>query len=543
MFEPGRYAPKAGTLASTACITLAFPPVEWAPLICFGLVPWLFALKRCATIREAVAQGLWLNLLLGTAAFFWIAYAVPHYLGVSFLAGIFALLLHALLSQLPLTAFATLHWLASRATAPKRFIDLLSLAALYTGIDWAMPKLFQDALGVALHGDPALRQLVAFGGVPLLTFVVLLMNLGLFSLASEYRARAKGAAGAFRAVRAPLIWVALPLVGFYALGSYEYRRIGRILATPERIVRVGLVQGNVADEMKRRWARGDAEAARESLDVYLRATEALIATQSEPPEIVIWPETSYPGVFRKPENDAQLLLNVAFDRFVAARGTAIIFGAYDREDRTDRRVLRNALYFVQPSRNQSPRELSPMQVYHKSILLPVGEYFPLLAEETIRRWLPHSAHFSAGAGAKVYTLKLADGDMLRLGPAICYEDLFSDHTARLADEGAEVLVNVSNDSWFGDYGAARLHLILATLRSVETRLPQIRATNTGYSGLILPNGDLQHATDFGSEAVRAIRLPIIAPLSTLRLDWGEWFGPASLVLGLFALRRNRGGAA
>jgi apolipoprotein N-acyltransferase len=273
------------------------------------------------------------------------------------------------------------------------------------------------------------------------------------------------------------------------------------------------------------------------LEIYLRATRGLFEPGAKP-ELVIWPETTYPGVFRKPENDAQLALNVAFDRSIAARGTPLVFGAYDREDRLDRRVLRNALYFVEPAREQARHELSPMQAYHKSILLPIGEYFPLLDEETVRRWLPHSAHFSRGEGARVYALSLGEGEAIQLGPSICYEDLFSSHTAELANLGAELLVNVSNDSWFGDYGAARLHLIVATLRSVETRLPQVRATNSGYSGLILPNGDVLHETRFGSKEAKTIPVPIIEPAPTLRTRWGDWFGPASLALGLVSLRRR-----
>jgi apolipoprotein N-acyltransferase len=538
MTHPRRYGPSPGTLASTVCIALALPPVEWPALIWIGLIPWLFALERCKTIWEAIAQGFWLNFLLGFAGAFWVAYAVPRYLGVSLLVGVLALVLHSLVHQLQLVVFAGAHWSRARAAAPRSFLGLVSVALLYTGIDWMTPKLFQDTLGIALHGSPALRQLAAIGGAPLLTFVVLLVNLGLFALAREYSAGPRERGGLARLMLVRVLWIALPLVGFYALGAYEYARIGRLIESPKRVLRVGLVQGSVADELKNRWARGDADAARESLEIYLRATRGLFEAGAKP-EFVIWPEASYPGIFRKPENDAQLALNVAFDRSIAARGTPLVFGAYDREDRLDRRVLRNALYFVQPAREQARHELSPMQVYHKWILFPIGEYLPLLDEETVRRWLPNAAHFSRGEGARVYALSLGEGEAIQLGPSICYEDFFSSHTAELAKLGAELLVNVSNDSWFGDYGAARLHLIAAKLRSVETRLPQVRATNSGYSGLILPNGDLLHATRFGREEAKTLPVPIIEPAPTLRTRWGDWFGPASLALGLVSLRRKQ----
>jgi apolipoprotein N-acyltransferase len=406
-----RYGPRPGTLASTACIALAFPPVEWPALIWIGLIPWLFALERCKRASEAIAQGFWLNFLLGFTSAFWVAYAVPRYLGVSLLVGVLALVLHALVHQLQLAVFAGAHWGSKRAAVPQSLLGLTSVALLYTGIDWATPKLFQDTLGFALHGYPALRQLAAIGGAPLLTFIVLLVNLGLFTLAREYSARRRGSAETARLPLSRVLWIALPLAGFWALGAYEYAQISRSLRSPGRTLRVGLVQGNVADELKNRWARGDADAAKESLDVYLRATRRLFEPRSKP-ELVIWPETSFPGIFRKPENDAQLGLNVAFDRYIAAQGTPLVFGAYDREDRLDRRVLRNAVYLVQPGPQVDPapdrRVLPVAGPGHRAALAsPVG---PLLA----RRRRPRLRNF-AGRGRDDPAGAL---DLLR-GPLLC----------------------------------------------------------------------------------------------------------------------------
>jgi apolipoprotein N-acyltransferase len=126
--------------------------------------------------------------------------------------------------------------------------------------------------------------------------------------------------------------------------------------------------------------------------------------------------------------------------------------------------------------------------------------------------------------------------------AICYADFFAEHTAALARQGAELLVNVSNDSWFGGEMPARHHFAIARLRSVETRLPQVRATDTGYSALVLPTGEVAVRTAHGETAALSVSVPITPGSRTLIERWGDWFGPAAAILattGLLLLRRHR----
>jgi len=529
-----RWLPAPGTLATTVLIALAVPPLEFAPLIWVAFVPWLAALEGRRSVAETILQGLWLDFLLGFASTFWVAAAVPRYLGASWAVGGLALVVHAAIHQLQFAAFAGIVWWRTRATPARTLAHLVLLALLYTGIDWAMPKIFRDTIGIALHDFANLRQLAAFGGTPLLTFLVMVVNLGLFAVYRAVAADPGEPRDRWRAGVRPGLRIGVVFAACYALALFESARVDRWLATPARVVQVGFVQGNVNGEIKKRWARGDADAARAALDVYWRATERLLAGGAAP-DFVVWPETTYPGIFRKPEHDAQLLLNVAFDRKVAAAGVPLVFGAYDREDRADRRVLQNALYVVEPLPGQAPGQLSPMRVYHKSMLLPIGEYVPGLAEDTVRAWFPRAAHFAHGDGPQVLPVALANGGRVRIGPAICYEDLFPDYAAETARKGAELLVNISNDSWLGDLGAARFHLIFARLRSIETRLPQLRVTNSGYSALILPNGELRHATAFGVESSGNLPVPLFEGGAPLRVRWGDWFGPASLALGLGSL--------
>lgn len=535
------YRPNRGTLLSVALVAPVFPPLELHGFVWIALVPWLLGLRSCGSMKEAATQGFWLNFLIGFFWAYWLPLAVPQYLGLPLALGILALTLNTSIHQLHMVLVAAaLHWLLRRAEAPLSIATLVLIALLYTGLDWIMPGIFQHTLGIALHDYRSLVQLVEVGGAPLLTFVVLIVNLCLFSivqialdLSQAKRVRRLG-------FIARAVLVAAVILGSWGYGAIRYRQVSAAIDASTRTVRVGMVQGNVPNDIKRRWRDGDHESARQTLDLYLRSTQELFE-QPTRPDLIVWPETSYPGIFRKPENQAQASLNVSLDRYIAQQGTPFVLGAYDREDRTDIRILRNAIFFIEPAPDQPVAALSRMTIYHKYILFPVGEYLPLASERVVRKWLPAAGSFSRGEGPKVVAVDLPGHDEpLELGPSICYEDLFPSHAIGLARGGAELLVNVSNDSWFGDYGLPRFHLIFAKLRSIETRLPQVRVTNTGYSALILPNGDVRRESEYGRRQAITWSVPITRQPESLITAWGDWFGPTSLIVAIAGMLLMRG---
>lgn len=536
-----KFAPSFGTAVSAALLVLSFPPFEVSSLVWIALVPWFFALARCESLLGAMVQGFWLNLLLGLLGTPWVASTAERYLDLTTTGGVLVWLAHACVHQAQLIVFAAIYWKLLRARPPGRFADLVFVAALYVVVDWATPKVFRDTLGLVLHDYPGLRMLAAFGGTWVLSFVVVLINgcfyAGAGALVHDRASRTLPARRS-RAI-VPATWALGAIVVFVVLGRFALWQTTQALDAAPRSIRVGIVQGNVSNSRRRAWAQGDADAARETLETYVGGTSALLR-RNPPPDLVVWPETAFPGIFRQPESEAQLRLNVAFDRFIASTETPIVFGAYDREPRADRRVLRNAIFVVTPRIDQGAEVLSPMDVYHKSILFPGGEYVPFATAAVVDRWFPNSTHFGRGEGPKVVEVLEPP---VRLGPSICYEDLFAAHAIELANAGADLLINVSNDSWFGPTGAPRWHLIMAAMRSVETGLPQVRATNSGYSALILPTGEIRGITPLGQARFEVYEVPRLLPAPTLRMRLGDWFGVACLLYGggwwLCTRRRSR----
>jgi apolipoprotein N-acyltransferase len=130
---------------------------------------------------------------------------------------------------------------------------------------------------------------------------------------------------------------------------------------------------------------------------------------------------------------------------------------------------------------------------------------------------------------------LSGGRVLKVAPLICYEDVFPGYVAEAVRQGAELIVTISNDSWFGASAGPKLHLTLASFRSIETRLPQVRATNSGISALISPTGEIVHQVQTGQRAGVLMAVPQTEPVGTLMVAWGDWFGPTALVLGTVLL--------
>jgi apolipoprotein N-acyltransferase len=504
------------------------PPLELGALVWVALVPWMLVVARASNARAALVQALWLEWIVGIGWGWWLPEAVADFFAVPVGVGVIALALNASIHQLHWLPFA---WCVRRASiAPgstrATVIALFLLPAAYCAFDWVLPGIFQHGLGATLHDLPRLRQTAAIGGVPMLTGLVIIVNLAL-AVVARAGLEHDGAERRPRTIGLAVAAAGLPLAAALLYGEHRLTQLAIGDDATGPALRVAIVQGNVDGEVKRRWSRGDPDAARTALDVYLDATRRLLASRSGI-DLVVWPETAYPGIYRRPESEFQARLNADFDRFIHTSGVPIVFGAYDREDRTDRRILRNALFAVQAEPGQARTTLSPSQRYVKTILFPLGETVPWSSapDEASPFW--PAARFSPGDGPAVLSIRRpGEGSTVQIGPLICYEDLFTRHVVALEHLGANLLVNVSNDSWFRDRGEPRLHLIYARMRSVEIGLPQVRVTNTGYSAVILPSGKLAHSTAYGARTADVVDVALRRPIArTLIARWGDWFGGA-----------------
>ncbi|MFW5735523.1 MAG: apolipoprotein N-acyltransferase [Oceanidesulfovibrio sp.] len=253
---------------------------------------------------------------------------------------------------------------------------------------------------------------------------------------------------------------------------------------PLGTVRAALVQGNI--DQSRKW---DPTYQRETVDRYLGALGRLAAKAEEPLDIVVWPETSMPFYFQE---DSILSLRVR--QMADDLDVALLLGSpgYERDD--------GVLYYY----NRAfllDADGETAGVYDKEHLVPFGEYIPFGQYLPLDKLVHGVGDFVSGTDAGPLTLP-ADGlrERLRLGLLICYETIFPELARARVAKGSTILVNISNDAWFGNTSAPMQHLHLSALRAVEQGRTLLRATNTGISAIVDPAGRIRAATPLFEEA-------------------------------------------
>jgi apolipoprotein N-acyltransferase len=513
----------AAALLLRVCAEIEAP---WHALLAVALVPWLAALDSLSRDRGALVSGLVLCLGFVALVFAWFARAIAGYVGAPMAVGWLVLLVCAPLLEPQLLVFAWVRVRARRSLGGEAWpaVAWLCIGA-WVACDALWPKLFADGLGTGLHASRSLRQAADLASVPGLTFAVLWVN----ELCWQAWRRARAAGGLRVGLRsaAPLLAAAAALPAL--LHGYGALRLAQLAeAKADAPVRVAVVQADIHHYDRMAALAGTYAATRRILDTHLAMSRE--ATAGGEVDWLIWPETVYPVTFGTPRTPEAADLDLEIGRLVATQRVPLLFGAYDVEGGREY----NAAFFLMnesaPAAGAIPAASGlGYDVYRKSRLFPFTERLPAFLElGAVRAWLPWAGAWRAGAGARRIDLELADGRVLPVAPLICYDALDPTLAAASARAGARVIATLSNDSWFSVGAGPRLHLVQAAFRSIETRLPQVRSTNTGISALIDATGEIVRATGIHEQAILAGTLHPRAADLRLAGDGGRWLAFALL---------------
>jgi apolipoprotein N-acyltransferase len=291
-------------------------------------------------------------------------------------------------------------------------------------------------------------------------------------------------------------------------------------------INAGIVQAGISHYDRLAAESGTYATARMILDAHEELSLALLSRGDI--DLLVWPETVYPLTFKAPESPDAAALDLDIEEFVMGTGVPLVFGAYDVEG--DQRF--NAAVFVEPA---SSGDDLMFHTYRKTRLFPFTERTPFLFDRpAVHSLLPWLGRWTPGPGPRTVDLSLIDGRSVKIAPLICYDALDPSHVIEAVRGGGEVIVTLSNDSWFAYGNVPQFILIISAFRSIETRRPQIRATNTGISAVITPTGDIVGRLDLNERGILAGSVRPETRMTPM-LMFGDWFGPAALAAALLIL--------
>ncbi|MFY2558834.1 apolipoprotein N-acyltransferase [Corallococcus terminator] len=519
-----RFVGNLGAVVATTVALWAFSLLQmpWTLLGWFAFVPWLVVVDRARTSREALLLGAGLSVTFSAAVFGWFPGALQSYSGAPlWLCWLLMVLLAPVFQlQFPVTALA--RHLARRAVGNRAgWLPPVVSVLVYVGVEWLAPKPFADTLGQGFVYAQRLRQFADIAGAPGLTLGLLFVNECVFAMGRAFRTR--GAPGVLK----PLVAAVAMLVVMLGYGSFRFSQYREGPSRQTSLV-VGAVQANITNYEKLKAEHGAYEVVRMILDTHYALSDALL--REAPVDVLIWPETVYPTPFGAPKSEAGAELDAEISAYVAARNVKLIFGSYDVEGGQEF----NAAMFLSPGEKEG--EAPTREVYRKSKLFPLTEWVPALIDSpSLREWLPWTGRWTPGPGPRTVRLQRHRERPLIVAPLICYDTLFPSYVADEVRESADLLLTLSNDSWFGGTHGPRLHLTHAIFRSIETRLPQVRVTNSGISALIDDTGEILTEIGDGQRGTRIMRVPWHTSSYFLARMWGNWLGPVALVMAVALL--------
>jgi len=508
---PNGWTRAALVVISGLALAAAFPKLDLNLLAWVAFVPMLYAVEGEPAAR--VFLYAWLQgFACYVASLYWIAFTLHNFAGMRTALAIAPMLLLAAIIALYTGAAI---WVAQYGATRLRLPIIVTLPIAWTALEWIrtyFPIGFPwNLLGYAAYRNLELIQFAEFTGVYGVSALIMFFNavtyIVLFRLYSR-RVQTLGL-GALTAIMA----------GALIFGSF---RANQLAAAPARgSIKVAMVQGDIPQSIK--W---DPQFLDSSFNVYYEQTRTAARRGAD---LVVWPEAAaafffqpddrYPANFAGDAAYRRRLLQLAVD--IRA---PILFGAPALGVEDQRLGFYNRAYMVS-SRG------AVTAWYDKIQLVPFGEYVP--ARKLFGRFVNRVvAGFGDMFPGRVQTLFEVKG--AKLGVLICYESVFPDLSRRAVKRGADILVNITNDAWYGDSSAPYQLLAMAALRSVETRVPMVRVANTGISAIIEPSGRITARTPLFKRGTE-IEHVSWRPERTIYTQAGDVFAELCLILTIAGL--------
>jgi apolipoprotein N-acyltransferase len=493
-------------ILSGVLLTAAFPKIGLDWLAWIALVPLLYAIKDLsagAGFRIGFITGLvhFLSLL------YWLVPVMRTYGYLPMVLSVSVLVLLAAFLALFVAVFSTI--LAAVGRKPAGCLAMIPL--IWVALEYTRSFIFSgfpwELLGYSQYIRLQLIQISDILGVYGVSALIAFVNGALF-IALLYLTKRRWQHTAITKRLAAGSSIAL-ILGVGLTWSYGHWRLKTIdsLITIAPKTRISVIQGNIDQAVK--WDPAF------QIDTIKKYNQLSLSVIKEKPDLIVWPESATPFYFMYDIAPSEMV-------FKGIRQTATDYLIGSPSFKRTEGVVKyyNSAYLIIP-------EAKTMGKYDKTHLVPFGEYVPF------KKWLPFLGKIVAQVGdfraGKVgNTLPWHNA---QLGVQICYEIIFPALSRAMARNGASILINITNDAWFGKTSGPYQHFSMTVFRAVENRRSLARSANTGISGFIDPAGRILASTELLQEAVATQTVPLLKERSVYTRI-GDLFAQVCLAIAI-----------
>jgi apolipoprotein N-acyltransferase len=489
---------------SAALLAAPFLEPRFFPLAWIAFVPLFWTLGQAATLRHAVFYGWLMGFAAHLIGFHWLVYTISAFGGFPYAVGVVVFIIYAALQAVQMAIFALL-------VRRVGFGPLQIFAALFwIPLEFLFPLLFPWHVANSQVFFSWFIQTADLVGPYGASFIILWVNGALYKAALATKEKRPEQF-------LPIAYAGLAVLLSVVYGMQRLESVSEEMAAAQKLS-VAAVQGNVDIDLK--W---NPLQAKKNLEKHLKLTNELDATP-----LVIWPESAIEEWI--PDELQQLPMD--FMPTLKSERAFFIFGAKSFRGKPGSPGMKafNTAFFTDANGKIVGR-------YHKQVLLAFGEYLPFSRILALLPAMPFADGFTAGPGPVVF--HLARG--VRIAPLICYEDLMPDLFRKFVGETrANLLVNLTNDAWYGKSIGPWQHLWLAQSRAIETRRSLLRVTNTGVTSVINAKGELVKSLPMFTATVMQTDVEILNR-ETYYVRFGDWFawGMTAIAIGILLLHLKR----
>jgi len=473
---------------SAILIILSYPTTSFWPLAWISLVPLFLAIQNEKPLKSFL-YGIITGLVAYCGILYWL---VPTFssAGEPKIIGILVLLILSFYLALYYGIFCLFFSILNSKFSILNSFLWVSLefirTHLFTGFPWAL-------LGYSQWHNLPIIQISEFTGIYGISFLIILVNLTITNLINKRERNLKIATTNFLLVLICLVF-----------GFYKFKNIG--ILEHRNIRTISILQGNI-DQYKK-W---DEKYEQEILDTY---TKLATRPSSIIPDLIVWPESSVPGFLKNDKKIYDWISDIA-----RKTGTQHLVASND---------YKNGKFYNSAFLVSSDGKITGE--YSKNHLVPFGEYMPL--RNFLSKFIKVVNEIGEFSSDKKYNVLNSSAG--KLGVNICFEAIFPNEIRKSVKNGAEIIINLTNDAWYLKTSAPYQHFTMNVFRAVENRRFVVRAANTGVSGFIDPTGRVKSETKIFETDVLSDKIFALNHI-TFYTKFGDIFSYLCIIISIILL--------